>query len=110
MGASPALGDHVVDVLGRTAAVLALEVVPDEDGPAGQRGPGPVRHLHEVIEPDDARSLHRDVLGMEGVAVRVDDLGLAFQREDQGSAYTNHAERLIGSVQDKSSPQGALSI
>jgi hypothetical protein len=32
---SPALGDDVIDVLGLAPAVLALEVVPYEDGPPG---------------------------------------------------------------------------
>jgi hypothetical protein len=107
---SPALGDDVVDVLGRTAAVLAFEVVSHEHGPAAERRPGPVRDLHEIVESNDAGGLDLEILRVEGDPIRMDDLGLALQREDERPTYSHDAERLVRRIQDKRSSQSALSI
>ena len=47
---------------------------------------------------------------MDRDPVRVDDLGFALQREDQRPANPYNAERLIGSIENQCSSQGALSI
>lgn len=110
VGPSPASGNDVVHILGLRSAVLALEVVPDEDRPPRQRRARSERDLHEVVEPDDRRRSDLDPLGMEDLAVVVDDLGFAFQGEDYRPPDGDHAQRLVRRIQDQRTSQSAASL
>ncbi len=110
MGTTAALGDDVIDVLGRTAAVLALVVVPHENRPPGERSPGAVRDLHEVVESHDTGSSHLEVFRAEDVSVGMYHLSLAFQGKDQRPPDRNDAQRLVRGVEDQRSPQSEMSI
>jgi hypothetical protein len=107
---SPALGDDVIDVLGGASAVLAFVVIAYEHGPTRQRCPGAVGNLDEVVEPDDTRGPHLQMLGSEHVTVRVDDFSFAFQGKDQCPPDRNNAQRLVRGVEDQRSPQSQMSI
>src|SRR5680860_15150 len=110
VAAAAALGDDVVDVLGLTPAVLALERVPHQHRPPGQGRPAPVGNLDEVVQAHDAGGLEGETLRAKDVAVRVQHLGLSFEGKNQRPPVWNHAQRLVGSVENERSSQGPSSI
>jgi hypothetical protein len=100
----------VVDVLGGPAAVLALVFITHEDGAARQRRARTMRDVHVVAKLDDAGGCELEGLGAEEMAVRVDHVGLVFERKNQCSPYRNYAQRLIRRVQHQRSSQRETSV
>ena len=101
MKTPPALGDDVVHVLRAPSAVLTFEVVPNEDRAARQRSARPIRHLHEVVESNDAGSGELQALGAEHVPIGMEHLGLAFEGEDERPPDRDDTQRLIRGVEDE---------
>ena len=95
----------MVDVLGRRPAVLTAVPVTDEDGPPGQRRPGPEGHADEVDEPDDGRHGEGHALGVQLLVAMLQHLGLLLQHEDHSPAHRHDTERLVGGVEHQRSPQ-----
>jgi hypothetical protein len=108
--ASPASGHHVIDVLRGTAAVLAFEVVPDEDRTSRQRRPRAIGDFDEIVEAHDAGCGHRDLLAVEDHPIVVEHLGFAIQSKDERPPDRNYAQRLVRRIEDKCSAQGGPSI
>jgi hypothetical protein len=99
--------DHMVDILGRSAAILAAVVVSHENRPPREGRSGPKGHLHEVIEADDTGRGDGQGLRVENLPVRMHDLGFAIEGEHQCPPDWNDAQRLVRGVEYKRSAQGA---
>ena len=67
--ASSAPGDHMIDILGRLAAILALALVAHQDGPAVEGG-GALRHLD--IPPQRHYRWHVDRLAARGNPLHIE--------------------------------------
>jgi hypothetical protein len=91
----------VVEVLGRTAAVLAAMSIPREHGPARERGGRTEWHADEVHEADDRRNGHRPAFRAKFGAVAVDDLGLLLEDQYDGAAGRHDAQRLETGVEQE---------
>ena len=100
-------GHDVVDVLRGPVAVLAAVAVTREDRAPGERHPAPVRHPHEVVEPDHRRHRERQPLAVELGAVARDDLRLLLEHEHDGPAHRHHAQRLEARVEQQRSSQAS---
>jgi hypothetical protein len=104
--------DDVIEVLGRTAAVLAGPRVAGEESATGQRGVRPERHVHEMAQTDDRWRLDLVSLGAKYHPVRYEHLGLVLQDEDDCPPGRDHCKRLMRRVEYERSShgQGAASI
>src|SRR5438105_2627214 len=78
--------NHVVDVFGRCAAVLAAVTVPSEHGPPVERHPSLVRYLDVIAEPHDRRLGDGQAFGPEHLLGGVQQLGLVSQDEHESPA------------------------
>ena len=97
---------HVVQVLGRGTAVLALPPVSGEHRAPGERRVGTEGNVNEVTETDDGRGFQRDALAVEDRAVRLHDLGFLLEHENDGSPRGNDRERQFGCVEDERPSHG----
>ena len=91
----------MIDVLGRSAAVLTLVVVPEKYRSPVERHPPVKGHADVGPEPDNGRGRNRHVLGMPHISIRSDNFGALAQHEDQGPSCRNHRQRLVTRIQNK---------
>lgn len=96
MGPTSRSRHHVVDVLCPGTTVLAFERVPDQHSPAGKGGPGPIRHLDEVIQAKNRGDLNGQLLGAKYDPVCPDHLSLVSEDEHNRSSRGHDAERFVG--------------
>lgn len=104
MTTTAALGDHVIDGVGRGGAVGASTAVPPEHGPTGERrGPRPSRDLDHVEQTDNRRHLYNE----SGRAhhrrfwTKCDRLGATSQHQDDRPAIRDEGKGLIGRVEQE---------
>jgi hypothetical protein len=100
---TPGFGYHVVDVLGRAAAVLAHPAVPGEHGAARQRGSGAVGDMDEVAQLHPRRGRHTEALGSKDHAVGMYGVCLSLEHEDNCPAGRNHRQGLKRGIEDEGS-------
>ncbi len=95
----PAPRDHVVEVLGRRAAVLAARTVPSEDGAAVDRDPVVARHL-DVAHQTDHRGLGQaEAFRPEEPLGGVHELRFGVEHQQHRPARRDDAEGLEGRVE-----------
>lgn len=97
---------HVIQVLGRGPAVLALPPIPGEHRAPRERRVGAERYVYEVTEANDGWGFQCDALTVEDRAVRLHDLGLLLEHEHDGSPRGNDRERQFGRVEDEGASHG----
>jgi hypothetical protein len=97
--ATPAPGHHVIDALGRAAAVLTVVPVAGEDGPPIDRHRPIVGHPDIAGQTDDRRLGEGQPLRSEGPGRGVHVLRLGAQDEKKGPTGRDDPEGLEGGVQ-----------
>lgn len=99
VSASAAARHHMVDRLGRTAAIRATPTVAGEDGSSRQADSTSSRHLHIAMQSHYGGHRDRVSRAAQDPVSGGDRLGFVRQQQDRGTAHWNHAQRLITGVQ-----------
>ena len=89
------------------AAVDAGLPVPGEDGAPRQRDRRREGHPHVAGQPDDDGHRQADQRGVDDVVGGVDRLGLLGQHQHDRAAAGDHAQRLVGGVEQQGRARGA---
>jgi hypothetical protein len=80
----------VVEVLGPVAAVLASVKIAGEDGASVEGNPPTIRHPHVASQADHRRYLDLQPLGTPDFILRMHQLGLLPDDEDDGAPRRHH--------------------
>jgi len=106
VGPVPRAGDHMIEVLGPIAAVLADRPVPGEDRSPIQGDPPAVRDPDVTNESNDCRDRDTHPLRAPMTPLALHQLCLVANEEHHCAAGGDHRERLVRSVQHQSRLHG----
>ena len=95
------LGDNVVNILGRGAAVLTAVVIPHEYRSAGDRYRSCIRHRHISTESDDRWHIKYTGRRVPRQTQRSNKIRTLSQQKHNSPSCGDHRQRLVARIEDK---------